>query len=133
MKSYWESNKEDIKQGNSLKQRFCAHCHEEALFDNEKQEFILTKYCPHCGAEMFKSFSEVVSYIQKEVASFLKCSYFKEEIYIDSWGADGSLILRQKTVCNGTKEREICTCGGDIKKCNFYTFERTKKESSLSD
>ena len=24
--------------------------------------------------------------------------------------------------CNGTKEREICTCGGDKSKCNFYNL-----------
>lgn len=25
-----------------------------------------------------------------------------------------------RTVCYGTKEREVCTCGGDKDKCNFY-------------
>lgn len=22
--------------------------------------------------------------------------------------------------CNGTKERDMCHCGGDVKKCDFY-------------
>lgn len=28
--------------------------------------------------------------------------------------------------CNGTKEREICTCGGDESKCDFYSEVREK-------
>lgn len=25
-----------------------------------------------------------------------------------------------KQICNGTRERDECTCDGDKKKCNFY-------------
>lgn len=29
-----------------------------------------------------------------------------------------------KQICNGTKEREECTCGGNIAECNFYPEKR---------
>ena len=27
-------------------------------------------------------------------------------------------------ICNGTKERDMCHCGGDVKKCDFYPKKR---------
>lgn len=29
-------------------------------------------------------------------------------------------IVEDQPYCMGTKEREICTCGGDKRKCDFY-------------
>lgn len=29
-------------------------------------------------------------------------------------------------ICNGTKEREMCHCGGDVTKCDFYPNKRNK-------
>ena len=31
-------------------------------------------------------------------------------------------------ICNGTKEREECSCNGDITKCNFYPEKRKEKK-----
>lgn len=31
---------------------------------------------------------------------------------------------RVKQICNSTKEREECTCGGDATKCDFYPEKR---------
>ncbi len=31
-------------------------------------------------------------------------------------------------ICNGTKEREECSCNGDIKKCNFYDEKRKENK-----
>lgn len=31
-------------------------------------------------------------------------------------------------ICNGTKEREECTCNGDVTKCNFYPEKRKKNK-----
>ena len=31
-------------------------------------------------------------------------------------------------ICNGTKEREECTCNGDVTKCNFYAEKRKEKK-----
>lgn len=33
-----------------------------------------------------------------------------------------------KAVCYGTKEREECSCNGDISKCNFYPEKRKEKK-----
>ena len=30
--------------------------------------------------------------------------------------------------CNGTKEGEECSCGGDVSKCDFYPEKRTSKK-----
>lgn len=34
-------------------------------------------------------------------------------------------------ICNGTKEREECSCGGDRTKCNFYPEVRDKAKFEL--
>lgn len=41
-----------------------------------------------------------------------KCSCFQETLL--------------HTVCNGTRERDECTCGGDPAKCDFYPENREK-------
>lgn len=39
-------------------------------------------------------------------------------------------IIYNKTIqiCNGTKEREECSCNGDESKCNFYPEKRKEKQ-----
>lgn len=34
--------------------------------------------------------------------------------------------------CYGTKEREICQCGGDESKCDFYPEKRNKAETTMA-
>ena len=48
----WATDEEDIYWGNSLKRKYCTNCGKRPLYDKEKREFILTSYCPHCGAKM---------------------------------------------------------------------------------
>lgn len=36
---------------------------------------------------------------------------------------DGDVVA---AICNGTKERNICDCGGDLLKCDFYAAVRQK-------
>ena len=48
----WAIEGEDIIWGNSLKRRYCTNCCERPHFDKEKRKFILTPYCPNCGARM---------------------------------------------------------------------------------
>lgn len=49
-----------------------------------------------------------------------------------SWlvGGDGSAVRGTTNVprCWGTKERDVCDCGGDKSKCNFY--ERVRIEAA---
>ena len=33
-------------------------------------------------------------------------------------------------ICNGTKERDMCHCGGDVKKCDFYPKKRDEKNEN---
>lgn len=68
-------------------------------------------YCPHCGRYMRKSPN--------------KCSCYYESIefhYINNYRKIQRVVGR----CNGTKEREICACGGDENKCDFYSDKRRK-------
>ena len=56
-----------------------------------------------------------------------KCNCYVEETYPTGYDWVGK-PCGYKTVCrcNGTKEREECTCGGDESKCNFYPYKREK-------
>ena len=38
-------------------------------------------------------------------------------------------IYRNKQICNGTREREECSCDGDESKCNFYPDKRKGSKS----
>ena len=48
----WETDKEDIEWGNALKRKHCSKCGKRPHFDKEKREFVLSDFCPHCGAPM---------------------------------------------------------------------------------
>lgn len=39
---------------------------------------------------------------------------------------------QQVQICNGTKEREECSCNGDKSKCNFYPENRKENKSMNS-
>lgn len=41
----------------------------------------------------------------------------------------GCKIYRNKQICNGTKEREECSCDGDESKCNFYPEKRKENKN----
>lgn len=59
-----------------------------------------------------------------------KCDCYHEEDVIVAWSGRYGQIRRLRTICNGTKERDVCSCGGDRTKCDFYpnVRERAKKE-----
>lgn len=48
----WATNPDDIYWGNPIKRKYCTVCKNEPHFDREECEFILTDYCPNCGAKM---------------------------------------------------------------------------------
>lgn len=56
-----------------------------------------------------------------------KCECWELRKTIVGWH-DKSPLYGQytKQICNGTKEREECTCGGDVTKCNFYPKKERK-------
>ena len=49
-----------------------------------------------------------------------KCDCFCKEQRIKGWINSATPITEPITVCNGTRERDECTCGGDKSKCDFY-------------
>lgn len=48
----WNADKEDVEWGNSLIRYRCSVCNERPHFDKEEYKFILSPYCPNCGAKM---------------------------------------------------------------------------------
>lgn len=57
-----------------------------------------------------------------------KCKCWEETKRIVGWYRDEPM---HKTVqiCNGTKEREECSCNGDKSKCNFYPENRKESKT----
>ena len=58
-----------------------------------------------------------------------KCSSY-EERFIPDYGHSintGELLYRKECRCLDTKEREICSCGGDENICDFYPEKRELK------
>lgn len=52
-----------------------------------------------------------------------KCNCYREDVY--GWLEEG------KAHCYGTKEVEICNCGGDKSKCDFYPEYRKKNKNIM--
>lgn len=48
----WIADKEDVEWGNSLVRYRCSECKERPQFDKDKYKFVLSPYCPNCGAKM---------------------------------------------------------------------------------
>ena len=70
------------------------------------------------------------------VSQFTKCDCYRTRIvkhYLSEYekgyyaalhgGARVDFIDEEESYCMGTKERECCTCGGDKRKCDFYSAE----------
>ena len=60
-----------------------------------------------------------------------KCSCWEEKYQIIGWHNAQTPMFSKKPIqrCNGTKEREECTCNGDTTKCNFYPDKRKEKKT----
>lgn len=48
----WVPDKKDVEWGNYLIHYRCSECKERPHFDKDKYKFILSPYCPNCGARM---------------------------------------------------------------------------------
>lgn len=59
-----------------------------------------------------------------------KCKCYEETWEIVGWLGPDEFIRKHRYRCNGTRERDECSCGGDRTKCDFYpeVREKTKKE-----
>lgn len=60
-----------------------------------------------------------------------KCSCFEENFvadYVATRNAGfGDVLYRKECRCRGTKEQDVCSCGGDELKCDFYPEKRKPK------
>jgi hypothetical protein len=61
-----------------------------------------------------------------------KCKCYEETWEIIGWLGPDEVIRKHRHRCNGTRERDECSCGGDRTKCDFYpeVREKAKKEES---
>jgi hypothetical protein len=48
----WIAEKEDVEWENSTVRYRCSHCKRLPHFDKETYKFILSDFCPKCGADM---------------------------------------------------------------------------------
>lgn len=57
-----------------------------------------------------------------------KCKYweFKQELIAIK---ENYNIYKDIQICNGTKEREECSCNGNPEKCNFYPEKRKENKT----
>jgi hypothetical protein len=56
-----------------------------------------------------------------------KCKYYGNiRVLVDRDWLSGNPIYDSQPVCNGTKEQDVCSCGGDRAKCDFYPEVRNK-------
>ena len=58
-----------------------------------------------------------------------KCDYYKsgERFECHTYNGRPLGMMVPYNYCNGTKERDECTCNGDKTKCNFYPEIRKKR------
>lgn len=60
-----------------------------------------------------------------------KCDCYHEEYEIAGWLGPYEQIRKLRKRCNGTRERDECSCGGDRTKCDFYPEVREKAKKEL--
>lgn len=54
------------------------------------------------------------------------------DCYCEEHAMYNGMPFVRKSVCNGTKEREECNCGGNKAKCDFYPEVREKATKPLN-
>lgn len=62
-----------------------------------------------------------------------KCDCYRTKDRIIGWLGPDEVIKKEIHVCDGTKEQDECTCGGDRTKCDFYPEIREKAQKELEN
>jgi hypothetical protein len=60
-----------------------------------------------------------------------KCDCYDEQTKISGWLGPDEVIRKTVCVCNGTREQDVCSCGGDRTKCDFYPEVRQKENKPM--
>ena len=60
----------------------------------------------------------------------LKCNCYEEFSYCLT---SNPPIYKTESRCLGTKERDLCSCGGDKTKCNFYSHVREEGYKDINE
>lgn len=55
-----------------------------------------------------------------------RCKYYEDRTKIIGWLGPDEAIRKTVAVCNGTREQDVCSCGGNPEKCNFYPQAKEK-------
>ena len=53
-----------------------------------------------------------------------RCNCWKTKSVVTKWRNDTPIDVETVQYCNGTKEQEVCSCRGDVSKCDFYPEKR---------
>ena len=62
-----------------------------------------------------------------------KCECYEVRDKYTYNSAFNKYLVTKTGICNGTKEREECDCGGDEAKCNFYECKRNAAKYSYEN
>ena len=77
-----------------------------------------------CGPYEMRSCNECPA--SKPEYKKVKCDCYSEEEQIIGWHTPVDPKIKIVYRCNGTRERDECSCGGDRAKCDFYPEIRAK-------
>lgn len=69
---------------------------------------------------------ELIDYLTEDSSASINRNPFHERAQEDIPKGSCSSYDFRNCLCNGTKERDFCTCGGDPAKCDFYEDVREK-------
>lgn len=98
-----------IYDGDCMITSCCNTAYDINKFEREGELIYLPLKCPNCGCEL-----RAKEHYKNETNTLCDCWLF-------DYG-------NRHHYCNNTKEREICYCDGDVKKCDFYPKKRGEQK-----
>ena len=97
-----------------------------------------TKLVELMKAALSNELKKNYGYSDKEVEAYMKgyfdCDKYHQTVTVLQSAAQYEAVCESwescdhYAICNGTKEREMCHCGGDVNKCDFYPKKRGEQK-----
>ena len=106
------------------------------MIKNKAVKEFLKDNKPYFRREEVESLLENLGFIAEEERSICSCyntrkkvhyyTDFEKGVYFGRFGKRLPADYEEQDVpyCSGTKECDICNCGGNVKKCDFYPEKR---------